>query len=400
MTESFRCPSCHAPLTYEEGASVVQCAYCGNSAIVPEALRPRPPEPPPTVRINVSAPVVVPRSAARGGCALTLVILTVVLLATGGIIYGALSTIGVEEPFTGIVEQLETIATPNAAFTLASPTPQPTATPGVGRELLTFGGEGTGVGRLDDAREIGVDAAGNVYVADYSSGRIQRFNAAGEHQSQWMVVNDLNPVTSMKVARDGTVYVAQGFEIHRYEGATGTHLGTITYPSDFSLVLEDVAPLPDGGLLVNERGERLVWLDAGGNVVRTAEVPERERGSQFERVAVDGQGNVYALGLLGERGRLEEGVFRYDSGGQYLSFFGGSGDEPGQFRAADSIAVDGQGRVYVSSFQGVQIFDPRGRYLATIEVPGVAFGMAFDAEDHLWVTNRESVFEMEIQDIE
>jgi LSD1 subclass zinc finger protein len=403
MPESFNCPSCHAPLVYEPGASVVRCAYCGNSAIVPEALRPRAPEPPPVQpRVRVARPVtvVVQPSKAGAGCGAVLSVILAMLLVTGGILWAVWQTTGtdisrgISTSVTEIVEQVE------AMSTAVVPSPVATATPSVARELLAFGGEGTGVGRLDDAREVGIDSSGTVYVADYSSGRIQRFNAAGEYQGQWTVVNDINPVTSMKVARDGTVFVVQGAEVHRYEGATGTHQGTVTYESDSFPVLQDATPLPDGGLVVNQWPDHLVWLDAAGGVVRSVEVPGREHGSNFGRAAADGQGNVFVLGLRGERGSLEQGVFRYDANGEFLSFFGGSGDEPGQFRAANAIAVDGQGRVYVSDIKGVQIFDPRGRYLNTIEIEGVPFGIAFDAEDHLWVTNREQVFEMEVTEVE
>ena len=42
--------------------------------------------------------------------------------------------------------------------------------------MLSFGEEGTGPGMLKDPRAIGVDRNGNIYVADYSDGRIQIFD--------------------------------------------------------------------------------------------------------------------------------------------------------------------------------------------------------------------------------
>ncbi len=35
----FPCPSCGTSLSAEEGALRVQCQFCGNTALVPEALR-------------------------------------------------------------------------------------------------------------------------------------------------------------------------------------------------------------------------------------------------------------------------------------------------------------------------------------------------------------------------
>jgi len=44
MTSLFKCPSCGAPLKYEEGGGpITTCPYCSNSVIVPADLRgPRP----------------------------------------------------------------------------------------------------------------------------------------------------------------------------------------------------------------------------------------------------------------------------------------------------------------------------------------------------------------------
>jgi hypothetical protein len=39
MVQTFNCPSCGASLDYEGSEPVVQCAYCGSAAIVPETLR-------------------------------------------------------------------------------------------------------------------------------------------------------------------------------------------------------------------------------------------------------------------------------------------------------------------------------------------------------------------------
>jgi LSD1 subclass zinc finger protein len=38
--QSFTCPNCNAPLTYDGQAATVACAYCNNTVVVPEALRP------------------------------------------------------------------------------------------------------------------------------------------------------------------------------------------------------------------------------------------------------------------------------------------------------------------------------------------------------------------------
>src|SRR3712207_3481678 len=39
MTQPFKCPSCGAPLSFENPGASVRCHFCGNTVIVPEELR-------------------------------------------------------------------------------------------------------------------------------------------------------------------------------------------------------------------------------------------------------------------------------------------------------------------------------------------------------------------------
>jgi sugar lactone lactonase YvrE len=69
--------------------------------------------------------------------------------------------------------------------------------------------------------------------------------------------------------------------------------------------------------------------------------------------------------------------------------FGKTGDQPGQFRAPGSIAVDGQGRVYIGDFKGIQVFDSDGTYLDLIDFApgtGAVRSMVFTDKNVLFVT--------------
>jgi sugar lactone lactonase YvrE len=90
-------------------------------------------------------------------------------------------------------------------------------------------------------------------------------------------------------------------------------------------------------------------------------------------------------------------VFKFTREGKYISRFGGDGDQRGQFRAPSAIAVDGQGRVYVSDFKGIQVFDTGGRYLETIKVRGPASGMIFNDKDELFVVARTRVVKLTLK---
>jgi gluconolactonase len=48
---------------------------------------------------------------------------------------------------------------------------------------------------------------------------------------------------------------------------------------------------------------------------------------------------------------------------------------------ADGMALDSEGRVYVSTAAGIQVIDPRGNHLGIIRLPAVARNLAFAGPD-------------------
>jgi uncharacterized Zn finger protein (UPF0148 family) len=284
-------------------------------------------------------------------------------------------------------------ANPLASQWASPPTRVITPTePPFARQVLSFGAEGIGPGLFKDARSVAVDVDRNIYVGEYTGGRVQVFDAAGEFVIQWLVDPEL-PLRGLDVDKDGVVYVVQGGQIHRFNGMTGEMLGTIDYPGGRGF--DDVAVTADGGLVAAWYGNRddIVRFDGKGQV--TWSLPQAISGQSGEselnsRVAVDGLGNVYALGTF------NDAVFKFNSQGNFLNRFGGAGKEPGQFRAPSSIAVDGQGRVFVGDILGIQVFDSNGRYLERIGVKGVPSGLAFNDDGGLFVAARTQVFVFEI----
>jgi DNA-binding beta-propeller fold protein YncE len=74
----------------------------------------------------------------------------------------------------------------------------------------------------------------------------------------------------------------------------------------------------------------------------------------------------------------EHTVKIFDWGGALVGTIGrAKGDGPGQFLFPTYVAVDGSGRVYVTDTLNarVQVFEPDGRYVATIGERGTAWGM-------------------------
>ena len=63
---------------------------------------------------------------------------------------------------------------------------------------------------------------------------------------------------------------------------------------------------------------------------------------------------------------------------------------------ADGMAIDREGRVYVATGAGIQVFDRKGRSLGNIKVPKQPSNLAFSGPDKktLYITAREAVYKL------
>jgi len=380
--QTFDCPKCGAPVSYEpEIATTARCVYCNSRLAVPN---PNLGHGPRVIKLDISPQV---QSGAKKIFSVFLIIpiliivfVFVIILAVFGMVTSTIRS--VTAPFrnpTFTREGPSGARTGNAANSFANP-------------VLKFGEEGIGPGMMTDARSIGVDARGNIYVGEYSGGRIQVFDSAGKFIRQW-TADPKMPLRGMAVDRNGSVYIAQRGIITRYHGETGESLGTVKYSEGDGF--DDVTAAPDGGLVCAwYRGrDDIIRFNVQGNPVRTIRAAistAADRSELNTRVAIDGLGNIYALGTFAN------GVFKFSPEGKFLTRFGSAGHEAGQLSAANAIAVDGKGRVFVSDIKGVQVFDSEGRYLSVFKPDGVAFGMVFNDRNELLIAARNKVLKFAI----
>lgn len=266
---------------------------------------------------------------------------------------------------------------PAAPPTYLPPTPVSFAS-----AVLQFGGEGIGPGWFQDARSIAVDGAGHIYVAEYDSGRVQVFDPNGTFISQWFVGDSGKYIYDMTADRGGMVYVAAYGTILRVEGATGRLLGELG-PPDGRYWFEQVARMPDGGLLALDKHDNLVRFDTEGNVTQVFQDVIRSVIGDSESIrdlAVDGLGNIFIAGVF------DPTIFKFTPEGRFVDRFGGRGDAPGQFHVAiEAIAVDNQGRIYAADWDGIKVLDATGGYLGMFEVEGVVRAMVFNDQNELFV---------------
>ena len=261
------------------------------------------------------------------------------------------------------------------------------------RLLLSFGQEGSGQGYFEDPRGLAVDGQGHVFVADFDSGRIQRFDAQGSFLNLWSV-GEKTVINALAADRQGRVYAAYKGDIAIFDGANGERLGTLTRPEEI-FYYDDIRVTADGGLVALASGETLLRFDSSGELVWMVEDVVQKAANDTElsaTIAVDGLGNIYLVG------HFTNSVFKFSPEGQYITRWGSDGDGNGQFRAPGAIAVDGRGRVYVSDMKGVQVFENDGRYVRTIPIINYAHGLAIDDQGNLWAaTNTPKVFQYAIE---
>ena len=268
-------------------------------------------------------------------------------------------------------------------------TPTPTPTPGPAGVTLSFGSEGIGPGQFTDARSIAVDNnTGDIYVGEYIGGRIQKFDAEGNFKTQFLVDTEM-PLRGMDVDRNGNVFVVQSGLIHKYNGETGELIQELPYEAGWGF--DDVVVTADGGLVAPWSYD-IVRMNAYGEPTLTIpDAVESQTGdSELDmRMAVDGLGNIYALGTF------NNAVLKFGPDGKFIDLFGSGGDGPGTLDSPMAIAVDGQGRVYVSELVGpIKIFDSGGQYIDSINVQ--AFGMRFNDQGEMFVASRTKVLKYEL----
>ncbi len=248
--------------------------------------------------------------------------------------------------------------------------------------VWAVGSEGTGPGFFDDARMVGVDATGTIYVAEYGGpARVQVFDASGAFVEQWFSQSQAI-VTAMAVSLQGSVSLLEGTRVEQYAGRGGEPIGTLPAPAGESL--DALAVTPDGGLVV-VNGSRIVRFDDDGQVVYdNGSIRDVLGGTIFiDGATVDGEGNVFVIETF------EPGVFKFNSAGTFVDRLGGVGDGPGLFSGGpDSVAVDGRGRVFAADFDGIEVFESNGNPAGLIELRGAIFGMAVTLDDSLLVLER------------
>ncbi len=381
-TRLFRCPSCGASLEVVDAPSVT-CKYCGSNVPVPADLRP------PQPQVIIQAPTIdfsepyakAVRSSRRAGLVITLVI----LLLIGGI--SVFVFLAAQRAVDSTIGQVSEAFDNSPGGELATVAPKPTPTPAFASVVLEFGGKGSGPGLFEDARYLAVDKDGNLYVAEFDAGVVQKFDPAG--QFAWLVnvePDDQGSATIEGMAADfaGNLFVSRRGDILRFSAADGSLIETL--PGQFAETWYTTLVVDAGNTLyaLHEsagRDDLLVLRDGQVRARWEKFVSSQNRDDPAISldIAVDGRQNVYVSSSFGKT------VYIFDRDGKFVDRFGKEGNEPGAMSSPGAIAVDGRGRIYVADFGGVNVYDPGGNYLGAIEPGAGVRDIAIDIEGSIYV---------------
>ncbi len=113
-------------------------------------------------------------------------------------------------------------------------------------------------------------------------------------------------------------------------------------------------------------------------------------GSSFSRptdVAWDAAGNIYVADGIGANNRIA----KFDKDGRFITHWGSTGTEPGQFRGVKALAIDAQGNVYAADAgnKRIQVFDSEGAFKAQFGNVGTPLAMCVTrgATPHLYIAH-------------
>lgn len=240
-------------------------------------------------------------------------------------------------------------------------------------ELLKIGGEGNGIGRFKDNRHVAVDGKGRIYSSDYSPQRIQVFDAEGKFINQWNPAVGSN-LYGLAADREGNVYIANDKGLFKHEGESGKLLAKAenTFPRSIASTWD--------GKVVAISGKTLMVFDKDlkklSELKDAAEMMDSIVG--FGQIAVDGEGQIFATVTH------KQEIWKFSAEGKFLDRFPNAGS------GIYGIAIDPQGRIFISNVSEIDVLDPNGTKIKVLDA-NQAFGLAFDQAGDLYVASRPHV---------
>jgi gluconolactonase len=239
---------------------------------------------------------------------------------------------------------------------------------------------------------------GGLYFSDIRPNRIYHLDPGGKIS---LVREQTNGANGLALTREGDLLAAEGEGKRISRRSRDGRVTTVTegIAGKPFLSPNDVLVDANGGIYITDPGPRPVVPG------RTAYVYYLPAGAK-EPIVIDDQiarPNGITLTRDGKtlivNDTLGPTVYAYDvqpdgSVKNKRTFVQLRDIPEGKESGADGMAIDREGRLYVTTVAGVQVFDAAGKYLGTIKVPRQPANAGFAGPDKrvLYITAREGLY--------
>ena len=210
--------------------------------------------------------------------------------------------------------------------------------------------------------------------------------------------SDVDPI--VKLAPDGQTVLAFGAGLILWpHGMDVDRQGNVWVTDARSATADELRKFPNAA----GKGHTVVKFSPTGKVLMTLGKPGQpgappERFTEPNDVLVAPDGTIFVAEshesqTLDEAGPGAIGrISKFSSDGTFIKSWGSWGYGPGQFRGPHALAIDSQGRLFVSDRgnRRIQIFDQDGQHLATWYQFSRVSGLHIDAKDVLYAIDSES----------
>lgn len=240
-------------------------------------------------------------------------------------------------------------------------------------------------GQLNQITRIAPDNSTSPYLQNSGGANGLAFNAGGELIA---VVTTKPGIAVLAPAGKARVLVDQ------FEGTPLNRPNDLVVDKKGGVYFTDPGARPEPGKPAPKTA--VYYLPAQGKLKRLATDVERPNGIQLS----PDEKTLYVANTFGDH------ILAYDikndgSVGKRRNFArlaGVTQTETGITSGADGLAVDANGRLYVASAAGVQVFDSKGAALGTIPLPKAPQNLAFAGESKktLYVVGRGAAYKFAV----
>ena len=260
-------------------------------------------------------------------------------------------------------------------------------------------------GKFNAPRDMAQDSHGNIYVADGTNNRIQKFDKNGNFIAKWGANGgdgtngtgngEFDFPESIVIDSSDNVYVgeANNYRVQKFDsdgnfiakwGANGGNGSSGSGDGEFASI-RGLAIASDGNLLVVDNGNyRVQKINSTTGTFMSKFGSAGTGDGQFDTpagITVDVDGNIYVADMYNYR------VQKFDSTGTFVAKWGQYGTGDGEFAGVSAVDIDNLGNVYALDYDNgrVQKFDTDGNYLAQWGGPGTGDSQ-FDSPEGLQVS--------------